>query len=209
VTSHRFEAGAADAVSEATDEHLMGRVQQGDDAALGALMGRWEIPLKRFLYRMLLNADEAGDLAQETFVRVYQRRASFREGARFSSWILTIAANLARNRRRWWRRHPVVSLDGSPPDDGGRAAWEPADFAPGAAAQLQSSERANAVRAAVAALPHDLRVAVVLAEFEDKSHAEIAAVLACSAKAVEMRLYRARERLRRLLEKSPHFADAG
>lgn len=183
-----------------TDEALMERLVAGDEVALGALMGRWELPLKRFLYRLLLDTHEAADVAQETFVKLFQRRASFRAGARFAPWIFTIAANRARNRRRWWRRHPATSLDELAP--GAREAtsgWEPTDPTAGPLERAQRGEAAAAVRAAVAALPHELREIVVLAEYEERSQAEIGLILGCSTKAVEMRLYRARERLRRVL----------
>jgi RNA polymerase sigma-70 factor (ECF subfamily) len=186
--------------SEPTDEALMQRLAAGEEAALAALMARWELPLKRFLYRLLLDAHEAADLAQETCVKLYQRRETYRAGARFAPWILTIAANLARNRRRWWRRHPAVSLAKLAPDASeGTGGWEPADPAAGPSERAQRREAAAAVRAAVAALPHELREIVVLAEYEERPQAEIAEILGCTTKAVEMRLYRARERLRRAL----------
>lgn len=189
-----------DTSNELTDEILMARLCDGDEGALAALMARWELPLKAFLYRLLLNSDEAAELAQEAFVKLYFHRARFRAGARFGSWLLTIAANLARNRRRWWRRHPAVSLDEPAPDGGPvPARWELVDPAAAPDEQARTRERAGEVRRAVAALPHDLREAVVLAEFEERSHAEIAEILGCTAKSVEMRLYRAKERLRRSL----------
>lgn len=190
----------AEELSEPTDEVLMLRLREGDEAALAALMVRWETPLKSFLYRLLFDTGEAAELAQETFVKLYFERGRFRTEARFAPWLLTIAANLARNRRRWWRRHPAVSLD-APKDEvaGAAPAWEPADPGAGPAERALASERALTVRHAVSALPHDLREVVVLAEFEERPHLEIAEILGCTAKAVEMRLYRARERLRRSL----------
>lgn len=189
-----------DPANDPADETLMQRLSAGDDTALALLMGRWEVPLKRFLYRLLFDAHEAADLAQETCVKLYQRRETYRAGAKFAPWILTIAANLARNRRRWWRRHPAVSLDElAPGAREGTAGWEPTDPGAGPAERLQRREAAAAVRAAVAALPHELREIVVLAEYEERPQAEIASILGCTTKAVEMRLYRARERLRRTL----------
>ncbi len=195
--------------SEPRDEVLMERLREGDDAALGALMARWEVPLKAFLYRLLLNADEAAEMAQDAFVKLYFQRARYRAGARFAPWLLTIAANLARNRRRWWRRHPTVSLDEPDADSAIHPRWEIVD--PGATPdeQVRAKERAAEVRAAVAALPHELREVVVLAEFEERSQAEIGAILGCSTKAVEMRLYRARERLRRVLVTGAGRTTAG
>jgi RNA polymerase sigma-70 factor (ECF subfamily) len=174
----------------------MRRLQAGDDAALAALMQHWEIPLKRVLARIVQNTAEADDLAQETFVRVYQQRARFRPDAAFRPWLFTIAVNLARNRLRWWRRRPAVSLEAWTTDTPGH---EPADPSEAPAAGLARRERAAHVREAVARLPRDLREAIVLFEFEQMSQAEIAVTLGCTIKAVETRVYRARAALRRSL----------
>lgn len=193
----------ADEPNDPTDEVLMARLCAGDETALSALMGRWERPVKSLLYRLLLNSDEAAELAQEAFVRLFFNRSRFRSGARFGPWLLTIAANLARNRRRWWRRHPAVSIEALNAEQDGQApAWEPTDPTAGPEQSAVSRERAAAVRSAVAELPHDLREVVVLSEFEELPRGEIAAILGCTTKAVEMRLYRARERLRRSLGRS-------
>ena len=86
------------------DAALMMRVRAGDEAAFAALLARWELPLKRVIARIVLNASEAEDLAQETMVRVWSQRQKFRPDAAFRPWIFSIAVNLARNRLRWWRR---------------------------------------------------------------------------------------------------------
>ncbi|MEN9661996.1 MAG: hypothetical protein RL324_945 [Verrucomicrobiota bacterium] len=176
------------------DAELMRRVQTGDEAAFGLLMERWELPVKGLLARLLQNASEAEELAQDTFVRVWQQREKYRAGAEFRPWVFAIAVNLARHRLRWWRRRPVVSLD----------AWTESgrDLAGGglaAGAALERSERAESVRHAIAELPVDLREALVLAEYEQLSHLEIAAATGGTAKAVESRLYRARALLRKAL----------
>ncbi len=185
--------------AEATaDRELMSRVQRGDEAALGALMERWELPLKSFIGRIVLNASEAEELAQETFARVWQQREKFRTGAEFRPWIFSIAVNLARNRLRWWRRRPNVSLEEwTETPAAGRGAGAGND----GAAVLEKAERATAVRDAVAALPLELREALVLFEYEQLSHAAIAAVVGATPKAVETRIYRARERLRAVLQR--------
>ncbi len=186
-----------EAVAGPSDEELMGRLKGGEDAALAPLMLRWEVPVRRFIFRIVGNAAEAEDLAQEVFVRVYTRRSTYRPGARFSTWCFSIAANQARNRLRWWRRRPAVSLDawteaGGDDADGTRAG-EPASL------RALRLERIAAVQAAVAALPLDLRTALVLFEYEEQPVLEIAAVLGCTPKAVEARLYRARQHLRQSL----------
>jgi RNA polymerase sigma-70 factor (ECF subfamily) len=178
------------------DETLMARLQGGDDSALAELMQRWEIPAKRFLFRMVGNTAEAEDLAQEAFVRIYTKRGTYRTGARFSSWLFAIAANQAKNRLRWWKRRPTLSLDGWV-DGGGDAEDETASPAAAARAR-EEAERREAVQRAVTALPLDQRTAIVLFAYEGKTMAEIAEIVGCSTKAVENRLYRARLRLRAL-----------
>jgi RNA polymerase sigma-70 factor (ECF subfamily) len=178
------------------DAELMGRVQRGDEAALGALMERWELPVKSLTGRIVLNASEAEELAQETFVRVWQQREKFHAGAEFRPWIFAIAVNLARNRLRWWRRRPNVSLEEwtETPGEGREAKGEGTEA-------LERAERATAVRDAIAALPVELREAIVLFEYEQLSHVEIAATLGCTPKAVETRIYRAKEKLRGALKR--------
>lgn len=181
----------------------MERVQTGDEAALGQLMERWELPTKAVIARLVLNAAEAEELAQETFVRVWQQRSKFRTNAEFRPWLFAIAINLARNRLRWWRRRPTVALEDWSADGTTSSMRAESDVADAAehtgAARLEQAERAAAVREAIAGLPRDLREAIVLFEYEQMSHAEIAAAVGATPKAVETRIYRARERLRTAL----------
>lgn len=184
---------AADEEAAARDRELMALAQAGDEAALGALMERWERPVKTVIARLVGNAAEAEELAQEAFVRLWQRRDRFRAGAEFRPWMLSLALNLARNRLRWWRRRPLVALEEWTP-------LPPAETADGAGA-LEARERAEAVRAAVAALPLEQREALVLFEYEGLAQAEIAAIADTTPKAVERRLERARAALRVSLER--------
>lgn len=185
--------------SSGNDAELMGRVHDGDKAALAALMERWELPLKSFIARIVFNATEAEDLAQETFVAVWQNRARFRPGAEFKPWVFTIALNLARKRLRWWRRRPSVSLETWM--EAGTDRTEETAGDPATAERLERAETAAAVRDAIAALPTELREAIVLFEYEEMSHAEIARVVGATPKAVETRIHRAREKLRVSLKK--------
>ncbi|HVZ66395.1 MAG TPA: RNA polymerase sigma factor [Lacunisphaera sp.] len=187
---------AADPGGGPSDEELMRRLQDGEDAALAQLMERWELRVRRFIFRIVGNPADADDLAQEVFVRVYAKRASYHPGAKFSSWCFAIAANQARNRLRWWRRRPELSLEAWA-ETGGELADGSAGGAPAQAAEKR--ERVAAVRAAVAALPVEWRTALVLFEYEGLAIAEIGAALACTPKAVENRLYRARQRLKAVL----------
>lgn len=184
----------AEAGAGPSDEELMRRLQGGEDAALAPLMQHWEAPVKRFIFRMIGNTAEAEDLAQEVFVRVYTKRATYRAGAKFSTWCFSIAANQAKNRLRWWRRRPALSLNAWT-EAGGDTADESRAGA-SAAHEAVRHEQIAAVQTAVAALPLDLRTALVLFEYEGQPMADIAEALHCTPKAVENRLYRARQQLK-------------
>jgi RNA polymerase sigma-70 factor (ECF subfamily) len=185
--------------TDALDRQDMERLASGHDTALNDLMTRHAQRLFHYLIRQLRDESDAEDLAQETFVRVFQHRQKFNPTHRFSTWLYTIATNLVRDRQRWRTRHPQVSLDAENESTGGDLK----DKLPATGAtpeeKLIGGERAAAVRAAIAKLPEDLRTVILLFEYEEQSQQEIAAVLNCTPKAVEMRLYRARQELRECL----------
>lgn len=187
--------------TDALDTADMQRLSAGKDSALDALMERHAERVFHYLHRLLGNEEDAHDLAQETFARVYQYRDRFRSGSKFSTWLYTIASNLARNHIRWKTRHPTTSLDAE-----NEAASESLGHmlpAPGPSPheEVEASERARAVRAAIDQLPTDFREALLLCEWQDVPVAEAAAVLNTTPKAVESRLYRARKMLREMLKK--------
>ncbi len=184
--------------SSPNDTELMLRLQGGDDLALNALMTRWQQPLVNFIYRYIGNETEALDLAQETFVRVFESRHRYKASAKFSTWLFTIASNLCRNFFRWQTRHPTVPLTAET-DDSDLAERATADRTVSPAEAAEQRERAEAVRKHIHALPRGLKSAILLFEYEDLSHQEIAGVLGCSVKAIETRLYRARNILREKL----------
>jgi RNA polymerase sigma-70 factor (ECF subfamily) len=179
----------------------MQRLAGGHDAALNDLMARHARPVFQFLCRMLGNEDDANDLAQETFLRVYQHRARFEPGARFTTWLYTIAANLARNHHRWLGRHPKVSLDAESEATGQSIGDVLPSSDPAPDGVAVATERAAAVRAAVESLPADMREVMVLCEWQELSAAEAAAILDTTPKAIDNRLYRARNLLRDRLKK--------
>ena len=183
----------------------MQRLGAGHEAALNDIMERHGERLFHFLIRSLQNEDEAADLAQEAFVRVYQNRAKFDGRQKFSTWLYAIAANLIKDRYRWRSRHPQVSLDVENEQTGKSLRDHLPAHDPTPSERLQSDERAEAVRRAVAALPEDLRTPLILAEYEERSHAEIGGILGCTAKAVELRIYRARQQLRASLGRFLEF----
>ena len=193
------EASARQA-ADARDRADMERLAAGHDATLNDLMERHATPVFHFLCRMVGSEDDANDLAQETFVRVFKSRDSYRAEQRFSTWLFTIAANLARNHFRWRSRHPNISLDAENSETEQTLGSTLPANSPAPNEEALASERAGAVRAAVKNLPEDLREAVVLCEWEERSVAEAATILETTPKAVESRLYRARGILRERLK---------
>lgn len=180
-------------LSLSEDRELMERLGGGDDLALNEIMQRWQKPLVSFICRYVGNEADALDLAQETFARVYESRHRYEPRAKFSTWLFTIAGNLCRNLARWQQRHPSVSIHAkrNEDDDPLEATLPSSDALPSDTAER--NDIASAVREHVQALPHDLKTAVILFEYQELSHQEIGAVLGCSPKAVETRLYRARK----------------
>lgn len=173
----------------------MQRLAAGDDLALNEIMSRWKEKVAAFLKRMTGDPDAAVDLARETFVRLYQSCGSYSPTAAFPTYLFRIAANLGRNHLRWRRSHPAVSFGDE------ENTWsETPDLQPSPDANMDNTERLRAVEAAIAALPPELREAMLLFTYEDLSYAQIAKAAHCSSKAVETRIYRARQMLKSLLK---------
>lgn len=182
--------------SDEQDVQDMRRLAAGQDAALNDLMERYAEKLFHYLVRCLQNEDDAADLAQETFAKVFQSRARFDVRQKFSTWLYAIASNLVKDRYRWRSRHPQVSLDAESEQWGMSLRESLPGSDPSPHETVHVEERADAVRRAIAALPEELRTPLILAEYEERSQAEIGAILGCTAKAVETRIYRARQQLR-------------
>lgn len=192
-TRHENDAGAI------SDEALMEALQRGDDHALATLMHRWELGVKAFLLRLGVPASDVDDVAQEAFVRLYEKRANYRVGAAFKPWLLTLAGNLGRNKRRWRFRRREDSIEGM--DAAQPGGFDPVDSSARPASDLaEKANLARDVRKAVNELPDNLRQAVLCVELEDLSYNEAAEVMGCTAKAVETRLYRAKQLLRSAIQ---------
>ena len=183
----------------ANDRSDLDQLRRGDERALGRLVARWQEPLMGFALRYWPDPMEARELTAQTFVKLYQHRHRLREGSNLSAWLFTTLANLCRNQRRWRRRHPSVPLEDV------HLAEALLDRSGDPTATLQEAELAGALQAAVAALPHKLRTVLLLHQYERLSHREIGEIVRCSEKAVELRLYRARQSLRTRLQR--HLAD--
>ncbi|HET9376377.1 MAG TPA: sigma-70 family RNA polymerase sigma factor [Chthoniobacterales bacterium] len=183
------------------DAVLMLRLKNGEDAVLNTLMTRWQQPLVTFIYRYIGHESDALDLAQEAFVHVYQTRHRYRVQAKFSTWLFAIAGNLCRNylRRRQHRGESIPEPWDTEDAELAELLRSP-DDSPDQA--ITRSESSAIVKEAIGKLPQNLKLVILLYEYEGLSYEEVSSILRCSVKAVEMKLYRARKLLREGLLRS-------
>lgn len=189
-------------VSHPTDEELIRQARGGDPQAFDALVRRHQQLVFSVAVRMLGDRAEAEDVSQDVFVRAYDGLAGFRGDAKLSTWLVSIAMNLSRNRRRWWmRRRRVIAASLDEPageeDAGGHDAPDPG---PGPAASAMTRERQRFLTAALQQLPPGDRAVIVLRDINGHSYDEIAAILKCRLGTVKSRLSRARLQLRTMLD---------
>jgi RNA polymerase sigma-70 factor (ECF subfamily) len=176
---------------------LMLRVQRDEPGAFAELVGHyWTRVFGRFV-RWLGDRQEAEDLAQDVFLRLYRARKRYQPRAKFATWLFLISKNVARNALRSRRRRPFVRLEalcGGEQDSSAEGRLVDGSEPP--SRPLERSELARVVRAAVSGLGGRQRTALELYQFEDCSYAEIAAAMDMSPKAAKSLLYRARNQLR-------------
>ncbi len=182
---------------ETPDAVLVGRARSGDAGAFAALVRRYERPLYAYAKRMLHSADEAEDVFQETFLRVHLNLDRFRDGAPFRPWVYQIATNLCRDRLRWWRRRPVVSLDAprAASDDGGTMAETVASTDAGPDQRAREAELSARLEKAVADLPVKQRSVFLMARYDGLPYEEIASALGIPLGTVKSRMNSAVQRL--------------
>jgi RNA polymerase sigma-70 factor (ECF subfamily) len=180
---------------------LMLRVGKGDGAAFEELVRRYWSRVFGHFYRRLGDRQEAEDLTQDVFLRLYRYRRRYRPRAKFITWLFFIAQNVARNAVRSRRRHPCTCLEAlsRPTRDGEPLEGLFPDNAEAPSRPMERAEAAVAVRAAVAELAERQRAAMELHQFHNRTYSEVAAELDMSPKAAKSLLYRARLQLRESL----------
>jgi RNA polymerase sigma-70 factor (ECF subfamily) len=183
------------------DIRLMLQVRDDEPGAFAELVQRYQHRLVAVMHHLVGNAEEAEDLAQEVFLRIYRSRKKYRPRSKFSTWLFTIANNLALNCLRSRQRKPVVPLA---VHDSGPLGPRPAEQmvrenGAGPMQKIQQEELATIIRQAIDGLNERQRMAVVLNKFEDMNYAEIAEVMGLTTKAVKSLLSRARSNLRAAL----------
>ncbi|MCC6419131.1 MAG: sigma-70 family RNA polymerase sigma factor [Gemmataceae bacterium] len=179
---------------------LMLRVRRDDPGAFAELVEQyWTKVFGRFV-RWLGDRQEAEDLAQDVFLRLYRSRQRYEPRAKFATWLFHISRNVARNALRSRRRRPCVRLSalyGPDRDTTGERTLVDGSASP--SQPLERSELAGVVRSAVSGLGGRQRTALEMFQFQDRSYAEIAAEMDMSPKAAKSLLYRARNQLRATL----------
>jgi RNA polymerase sigma-70 factor (ECF subfamily) len=182
------------------DAVRMMRARRGDVGAFAELVDRYWPPVVGWFVRQLGDRQDAEDLAQEVFLRLYRARRRYRPRAKFSTWLFHVAGNVARNAVRSRRRRPCRPLGrlcGSRADDAFAQRYLP-DRGGDPARPLERAELAGQVRGALAGLAGRQRLALEL-KCEDRSYREIARRLALSPEAAKSLLYRARQQLKETL----------
>ena len=182
------------------DSEVVQAFLDGEERAFGILVDRYDSRLLSFVYRTVGDRQRAEDLVQETFVRVYRHIHRFDQSKKFSTWIYTIAGNLAKNELRNRSRNPLVlfqTIRKNWEADHRPLEWEDPSLRPDDL--FRKRHVREKVEKAVAELPHHHRVVFVLRELEGKSYEEIADITGCNLGTVKSRLNRARNNFARII----------
>ena len=179
-----------------SDEELVAAVLAGDEELFGEIVGRYEQWLVSFLYRMLRNLDDAHDLAQEVFLKVYQALDRYDPSYKLSTWIFRIGRNAAIDRIRRKRLRTVSISTGFATDPDEERELELASPDRGPHADLRNRERGAAIQRAIDALPPDYRELILLRHFGELSYEEIAEEKEMPLGTVKNKLFRARQILK-------------
>ncbi len=207
----KFENSVAEVLETAvrteklSDHELIEAAKRGDEDAFAEIINRYRNQITNYLYRFLNDYEEAVDLAQETFVRVYFAIERYHTDYAFSTYIYRIATNLAISEIRKRKRRRLVSLTGLFQFDDERQTQEfqPPDGKPLPLENLIESEQTATIGRAIATLPEKYRAPIVLRDVEGKSYEDVAAILNLGLGTTKSRISRARKLLREKLQN--HF----
>lgn len=178
--------------NQASDRKLVERVQKGDKGAFDLLVLKYQHKVVNLVMRYVRDPELSQDIAQEAFIKAYRALPRFRGDSAFYTWLYRIAVNTAKNHLAAMRRRPKdIELDLQDPEQYDlHAKLKETDTPEGI---TLSNELRETVERAIAALPDDLRMAIVLREFEGMSYEEIAQTMECPVGTVRSRIFRARD----------------
>ncbi|MEO7659679.1 MAG: sigma-70 family RNA polymerase sigma factor [Pyrinomonadaceae bacterium] len=186
-----------------SDHALIEATRGGDEDAFGEIMARYRNPITNYIYRFLNDYEEAVDLAQETFVRVYFALDRYHTQFAFSTYIYRIATNLAISEIRKRKRRRLMSLTGLfQGEDDKTIEFQPTDTRLLPDAELVEDERSEVIERAISALPEKYRAPVILRDVEGKSYDEVAAIMELGLGTTKSRISRGRALLK---EKLQHY----
>ncbi len=184
-----------------SDHELVEATQKGDESAFAEIMSRYRNPITNYLYRFLNDYEEAVDLAQETFVRVYFALDRYHTQYAFSTYIYRIATNLAISEIRRRKRRKLLSLTGLfQSEDESSTEFQPPDDRALPDAELVDDEQSRMITRAIAALPEKYRVPVILRDVQGLSYDEVAATMELGLGTTKSRISRGRALLKEKLQ---------
>jgi RNA polymerase sigma-70 factor (ECF subfamily) len=189
---------ASEARPEASDADLVAAVLAGNRERFSELVERYQGRLVNHLFRLVRGQDEALDLAQEVFIKIYQALGQYDPSYKFSTWLFRVAQNAAIDQLRR-RRLQLVSLD-RPTDDGEDRPWEFASEDPDPYGDVRNQERGVAIQQAIDALPWEYRELIVLRHYAELSYDEIVQLKGMPLGTVKNKLFRARQLLKGSLD---------
>jgi RNA polymerase sigma-70 factor (ECF subfamily) len=187
-------------LSTLNDSQVVQKFLDGEERAFGELVDRYDTRLVNFVYRTVGDRERAQDLVQETFVRVYRHLHRFDQTKKFSTWIYTIASNLAKNELRNRSRNPLVlfqTIRKNWEADHRPLEWEDESYKPDDL--YRKRHLREMVEKAVAELPEHHRIVFVLRELEGRTYEEIAEITETNLGTVKSRLNRARNNFARVI----------
>jgi len=191
-------------LKDLSDHQLIEATKLGDEDAFAEIVARYRKPITNYIYRFLNDYEEAVDLAQETFVRVYFAIERYHTDYAFSTYVYRIATNLAISEIRRRKRRKLISLTGLfQYDEEPAQDFEPPDAKSPADEDLIENEQRQTIARAIAALPEKYRAPIVLRDVEGKSYDEVAAILQLGLGTTKSRINRGRKMLREKLQN--HF----
>jgi len=178
--------------NKADDQLLVERAQNGDKRAFDLLVLKYQHKIAKLIMRYVRDPAEALDVSQEAFIKTYRALPNFRGDSAFYTWLYRIAINTAKNHLVAMKRRPIdFEVDLQDPESYDMNARLQDNDTPDRVAQRE--ELREAVEEAIAALPAELREAIVLREIEGLSYEEIATAMECPVGTVRSRIFRARE----------------
>ncbi|NTV87005.1 MAG: RNA polymerase sigma factor RpoE [Burkholderiaceae bacterium] len=192
--------------SDSSDRQLVERAVAGDQRAFELLVIKYQRRIERLIGRMVRDVDLVEDIAQETFLRAWRALHQFRGDAQFYTWLYRIAVNTAKKALMDLKRNPTVRGNAADSDEEDETFQRGSELTSEETPEsvFAAKEIAEAVNAAMEALPEDLRQAVALREIEGLTYEEIADLMGCPIGTVRSRIFRAREaisaRVRPMLE---------